>query len=372
MTTPAPRWTAGWDELAVEVIDRAVCTGCAGCVVACPQDVLDLDPGIGTPVLAASASVDGDVHRCVHAARGCTLCARVCPRFRLDRPDAAALSYQEGDPLGPHRRILLVRATDPEIAAAGQDGGLGSAILIHALDHGIIDGALVSGVEHPQRPVPRVARTRAELLACAGSRYTYSPNTVALGDADDLSRLALMSVGCQISVSAFAAARGARKLARRFALTVGLLCSKTFSDDLYAALLHAGHGIPREAITKVNIKGRLQVWHRAGYLEVPLKECHGFTRPQCTTCPDFTARHADISLGGIGARDRTTLAIVRTDLGEEIMTAMERDRSIVVEDAATGDPEAVALVRRMAERQRKRWPKMVRVVGDRRLSRPVG
>ena len=34
------RWTAQWKELYSEVIQSGLCTGCAGCVIACPHDVI--------------------------------------------------------------------------------------------------------------------------------------------------------------------------------------------------------------------------------------------------------------------------------------------------------------------------------------------
>ena len=42
LETPAQagRWTAQWKELYAEVITTGLCTGCAGCVVTCPHDVI--------------------------------------------------------------------------------------------------------------------------------------------------------------------------------------------------------------------------------------------------------------------------------------------------------------------------------------------
>ena len=46
-TQPAPaakeRWTASWKHLYDEVVTSGLCTGCAGCVIACPHDVLSYD-----------------------------------------------------------------------------------------------------------------------------------------------------------------------------------------------------------------------------------------------------------------------------------------------------------------------------------------
>jgi coenzyme F420 hydrogenase subunit beta len=360
--TVAERWRHDWSDLVEEVVDPGLCTGCSGCVIVCPKDVLRLDDA-WTPRLDPSAWFEGSERSCLHGEKGCTLCTRACPRFRAWRADADLQRWgRETTPdevIGAHRAVLLVEATDPAVAAAGQDGGLGSALLAYALEEDLIDAALVSYVDDGQRPRPGLARTRDELLAAAGSRYTYSPNTLALDEADEAGaeRLGLISVSCQVPIPAIAGARGARKLARRFALVIGLLCSKTFADEIYEELLEARYGITRDSIVKVNIKGRLQVWHGEEYTEIPLKEAHAWTRPGCVHCPDFSAEHADLSLGGIGRFPGKTLTIVRTDLGEELLQRMEADGLIAVSDAVENDPDAVALVHRLARNQRKRWPK---------------
>ena len=76
----------------------------------------------------------------------------------------------------------------------------------------------------------------------------------------------------------------------------------------------------------MNIKGKLQVWmHDDRYVEVPLKECHQWTREGCKLCPDFAAEHADISTGGIGKFNDWTLTIVRTDAGRDLLERMAAD-----------------------------------------------
>ena len=46
-TRRSTRWTTQWKELNDEVIDTGLCTGCAGCVISCPHDVIGYDHEAG-------------------------------------------------------------------------------------------------------------------------------------------------------------------------------------------------------------------------------------------------------------------------------------------------------------------------------------
>jgi len=361
---PRERWTAHWAHLYDEVVTSGLCTGCAGCVVACPHDVLGYDDTTGR-YKPFHLEEEGGPGGCVHGDRGCTSCTRACPRFRTWESEIDQHLFgrtRRSDEMeGIYKDIILARAADPDVHERGQDGGLVSAILIWALEHGYIDAALVSYLEgdgSTWKAVPGVARTREEVLAAAGSRYTYSANTLAYPEAvaAGAERLALVGMSCQSSVPPVMAARKAGKVARRFALNIGLLCSKTFDDAIFEELFEARYGIRRADIRKVNIKGVFQIWtHDGRYVEVPLKECHAWTREGCKLCPDFAAEHADISTGGIGAFNDWTLTIVRTALGREIIIKMLEDGTI---EGRPGDddPGAIALLRKLATVSRRRWP----------------
>ena len=358
------RWRAHWAQLFDEVVTTGLCTGCAGCVVACPYDVLGYKDteGVYRPF---HLEEDGGPGGCGHGERGCTSCTRACPRFRTWEPEIDSHLFgrtrRPDEMEGVSKDIILARATDPEIHERGQDGGLVSAILLWALDHGYIDAALVSYLEgdgSSWKAVPGVARTREEILASAGSRYTYSANTMAYGDAvsDGAEKIALVGMSCQSSVPPVMSVRKAGKPARRFALNIGLLCSKTFDDAIYEELFEARYGIRKQDMAKTNIKGVFQIWMKNGdYHEIPLKECHAWTRQGCKLCPDFAAEHADISTGGIGAFNDWTLTIVRTDLGRRIIIEMLEDGTI---EGRPGDddPGAIALLRKLATVSRRRWP----------------
>ncbi|MDP8991638.1 MAG: Coenzyme F420 hydrogenase/dehydrogenase, beta subunit C-terminal domain [Actinomycetota bacterium] len=364
MAAEDQRWRAHWAQLYDEVVTTGLCTGCAGCVVACPYDVLGYKDteGVYRPF---HLEEEGGPGGCGHGERGCTSCTRACPRFRAWEPDIDAHLFGRArrpeEMEGISKDIILARATDPEIHERGQDGGLVSAILLWALDHGYIDAALVSYLEGDGtswKAVPGVARTRDEILASAGSRYTYSANTLAYGEAvaGGAERIALVGMSCQSSVPPVMSVRKVGKVARRFALNIGLLCSKTFDDAIYEELFEAKYGLKKQDMAKTNVKGVFQIWMKNGdYHEVPLKECHAWTRQGCKLCPDFAAEHADISTGGIGAFNDWTLTIVRTDLGREILVKMLEDGTI---EGRPGDddPGAIALLRKLSTVSRRRWP----------------
>ncbi len=324
-----------WAELFTEVVTSGLCTGCAGCIVACPYDVLAYDD-TGGMYKPFHIDADGGPESCTHGVKGCTMCTRACPRFRLWEPEIDTHLFgrerTSEEVAGVSQDILLVRATDPEILELGQDGGLVSALLIWALEHDMIDAALVSNLEgdgSTWKAVPGLATNRAEVLAAAGSRYTYSANPLAypLAIEAGAERIALVGMGCQASAPPVMTARKAGKVARRLSLTIGLLCSKTFDDAIFPELFEARYGIARADIVKMNIKGVFQVWTRdGGYHEIPLKEAHAWTREGCKSCPDFAAEHADISTGGIGAFNDWTLTLVRTDQGRELMDGDDRRR----------------------------------------------
>ncbi len=360
----AGRWTAQWKELYAEVVTSGLCTGCSGCVVACPHDVLGYKDteGVYRPFhLEEELGPDN----CIHGEKGCTSCTRACPRFRTWETEIDNFMFGRSRTIdeidGINKDIILARASDDMVHKMGQDGGVVSAMLIWCLEKGYIDAALVSYVEgdgSSWKAIPGVAKTKDEILAAAGSRYTYSATPMAYMEAvaGGAEKLALVGMSCHSSVPPVMSARKAGKPARRFALNIGLLCSKTFDDAIFEELFEAKYGLKKADMVKMNIKGVFQIWMKNGdYHEINLKECHAWTREGCKTCPDFAAEHADISTGGIGESNDWTLTIVRTDLGREIIIKMLEDGSLIARPGDE-DPGAIALLRRLARVSRNRWP----------------
>jgi coenzyme F420 hydrogenase subunit beta len=365
-----------WRELYHEVVETGLCTGCAACVMACPRDVLgytghegyagdagDAPNAEGRPDFLPIQIGESMAHdQCTIGDRGCDICTRACPRFRSWESDFDSELFgrqrERDEVYGISRSVLLTKTTDKAIAQVGQDGGLVSSLLVWGLENDKIDAAATSRITDDRGPfdsAPFLATNREEVLASAGSRYTYAATPLAAMEADDrgLKRLALVGMSCQASINGSIRARGVNKWKRRIELTVGLLCSKTFTWEGQAKVL-SDHGIDIADVVKINIKGKYQVWLRDGsFHEVPLKPFHEFTRPGCLLCPDFSAQHADIATGGIGAHDDYTLTIVRTARGEEWLQGVI-DAGLV--ETAPLDDVAAKLVNKLSTWSRKRWP----------------
>ena len=270
--SPAParptRWTAQWKELYEEVITTGLCTGCAGCVVVCPHDVIGYEHE-ERKYRPFHLEDELGLDDCVHGVKGCTSCTRACPRFRAWEPEADMHLFgrvREPDEMyGIYKDLLLCRASDDWVHTHGQDGGFVGSMLIWLLEEGYIEAALTSFLEGDGtswKARPGLARTKEEVLASAGSRYTYSANTLALRDAEaaGLTKLALVGMSCQSSALPIMWSRKVGKSSRPFLFNIGLLCSKTFDDAIFEELFLAKYGLRKEDMVKMNIKGVFQIW----------------------------------------------------------------------------------------------------------------
>ena len=340
------------DLLMREVITPGKCVGCAACVTICPVDVFDYED---------EKPRDTRSDACVY----CELCVDVCPVLRptdQDLPEQIGLKQpilDEG--FGPYNYGCFVRITDKAPKIDGQDGGLCSALLIHMMESGAIEGAVIGTEEsgNPQMGSANLATTPAEVIAGARSRYTYQPNTVALIEAmkRDIKPIAVVGVPCQVDgvrQQQYSSIRldVAKWYEQNIKLVIGLFCSESFTAEGIDALATELE-VDKGDIKNINIKGKVIIQLADGREErKSLKAFGQYARPACLYCLDYAADNADIGLGGIGP-DGYTFTVVRTEAGHEAFQALLKTgwiESVPME----AHPKAKALLARLSKYKRNR------------------
>jgi coenzyme F420 hydrogenase subunit beta len=326
------------------VLSKDTCTGCCACIVACPYDCLAL--------VEAKPSL---VEKCGE----CGICAKVCAQYQWSLSDMERFSFgrerKVEDVFGVHRRTVVARATDDQVLRVAQDGGVVTALLMCALDSGYVSCAVVSGVDSnkPLYPVPKIASSKVDLLACAGTRYSYSPNLLALAEAmKKKSAIAFVGTPCQISAIRRLQHAGLKKY-NLVKLLLGLMCSECFDfETLIEQHLHRELKLDLQNVAKINIKGKLVVTMKDGRVTaLPLAEAKQYVRRSCRFCSDFSAELADISVGGLGL-DGWNLAIVRSEKGEELFSEAEKAGAIQIRDV-TEESNALKLLGKLSSKRRR-------------------
>ena len=227
--------------------------------------------------------------------------------------------------LGTYKEAVSARATDKDILKVSQDGGIVSALLIHAIEEGIIEGAVVAGKKDGEkwRPEPGVAMAKEDILGAAGTRYTMSPNLSALKEAvrqNGLEKVGIVLTPCQtLALRKLQAYPFARFVADKVNLAIGIFCMENFPLAALDTFSQAKLEIPKEDVDKMDIgKGKFWITSDGEEKGLGLKFTHGYEQSACNICSDYVAEFADISTGSVGSPDGWSTVLKRTDSGQTI------------------------------------------------------
>ena len=302
----------GQAALAAEVIDRGLCAVCGACVGLCPYFVHQE----GRVILGDPCTLD----------KG--LCYDFCPM-------AGARGEFSGD-LGQVKKIFIARAVRSEFRKRAQYGGVVSALVYLALKEGLVREAVLTSGHPEDAPYGVRVRSKAEVLAAAGSRYSASGAVAALNEAlaePDSHPLALVGTPCQIKAAA--AMRRARTgdvsfRPRRIKLLIGLFCTWALDWRRLSAYLRFmlfGERAFRYDIPPPPARV-FMVYTGDGIKAFPLDEIRPMSLKACGFCDDMTSTQADLSVGSVEGLDGWNTVIVRTAAGARL-TKLAREKGLL-------------------------------------------
>jgi len=301
----------GQCELVDKVISQGICVKCGVCVNLCPYfDYFD-----------GRIVVTDDCHAETWR------CLQICPRADYDGTslDKEGAAQQEKSEIGPFREIFIAQAKDEEIRGKAQYGGFVSSLLIYALEERLVRATILTDKGDGISPSGLIARDRADILKCAGSRYTGAGGLAAFNRAikDDGQRLAVVGLPCQME----ALGRMRRmnpdgeERESRVSLKIGLFCTWALDyRKLHNYLKTMGIGSP---IQKYDIPPPpaqiFQIQTEHGWQDFPLDDLRPLIQEGCTLCEDMTAESADISVGTVEGMEGWNTVVVRSERGAQLL-----------------------------------------------------
>jgi len=129
---------------------------------------------------------------------------------------------------GIYKSHMVTHAVADQIHQTGVAGASVSALLIHGLETGFLDAAIVAGYdkEKPWQVRPFLVTERQGVLAAARSKYgVCSTNTLLAEAAKNCERIGMVACPCHVwGVRKLALRKLAPKITDRINLVIGLYC----------------------------------------------------------------------------------------------------------------------------------------------------
>ncbi len=316
-----------------DVVDWRLCIGCGACAYICPQQKVELRDflaeGIRPVVTDASCA-------------GCSACLEVCPGIETDfgtlppGPKLGNRTFQAD--WGQVLEIWEGYAVDPDIRFRGSSGGALTALAAYAIERAGMHGVLHIGqhAEDPVRNQTRLSRSRSELLAAVGSRYSPASVCNGLGLVESAPAPSVI-IGKPSEIAALRKAEGLRPtLAAKVGVALSFFCAESPSTAGTLALLEK-MGVKTTDLADLRYRGQGWPGHfaptRRGEAEPAGKMTYAESwaflqrfRPWSVQLwPDGSGELADISCGDPwyeqpdGENPGFSLVVVRTERGRDLV-----------------------------------------------------
>jgi coenzyme F420 hydrogenase subunit beta len=233
------------------IVKNGLCTGCGTCEALCPAEaiklLIDKNKGVFIPQLVKD--------KC----NKCGICLKVCPGHEVDFKELNLEIFgkePENLLIGNYINCYVGHTNDNNIRYNSSSGGLVTAILIFALEKGLIDGALVTRMrkDKPLEPEPFIARTREEVIEASKSKYCPVPANIALREIMEVEgKYAVVGLPCHIH-GLRKAQRINKKLRERIVLHLGIFCNHAPNFWGTKLLLHRLK-IKEDEVIKLDYRG---------------------------------------------------------------------------------------------------------------------
>jgi len=318
-------------DLESKVITRGKCCLCGACIAFCPRiEVVD------------------DVPQLVEYDALCGMCYTQCPRSFLDIP-----AIEEGffgrtrtdELIGVNNGIFASRGKDSTLRKRVQDGGTVTALIRYALDTGMLDAVVATGLsdDAPWKPVPVVLTDSSEVSKVAGSKYSLSPNIIGVKEAIDAGFENIGFVGLPCNIQALRNIQISKEpyqiKIEKVKLMIGLFCMENFRyDDLMSRFVKKVLKVNLEDVVKFEMReGSFWVTTDDTTYSVLIRELDKYAAEGCKHCRDFTAELSDISIGSVGSDHGWSTVIRRSEAGTKIFEGAITDGYIEVANIAGTD-----------------------------------
>jgi coenzyme F420-reducing hydrogenase beta subunit/ferredoxin len=276
----------------------------------------------------------------------CGACALVCPtKSILERKNIYPLSSVDikemeeeflsgtiDNDLGVNREMFAGKSS-----IEGQDGGMATSILERGIEMSLLDAAVVVQKNKRCGANAVFVDEMDQVLQAKGTKYVRVSVIAPLLEALERGkrRIAVVGTPCQI--------RAVRKLQRQGYFNekfpdaqiflIGLFCFESFDYSFLESCIRKLFGIDPDRAEKMQIaRGRFIVTVDGKEYSCRVRELESAVRAGCGFCDDLVSRLADISIGSIGSAEGYSTVIVRSEMGEKLLDAVQFSRREINRD----------------------------------------
>ena len=252
--------------------------------------------------------------------------------------------------IGRLDRAWISYAADEDVRAGAASGGVVSALLLHLLDTGRIDGAIVTQIDCSQGRIGCkvvLARNPRDVLDARTSKYVDVPlvsdglNAIEAFDGN----VAVVALPCHTAAFRRLAERRP-ELGAKIKYIITLFCGHCSHRALLDGVL-AGKGIDQSCVTEFAFRRGRWRGHMTGTLAdgssfaFPFKHfsmyhnLNFFCLPRCLACHDHTGYQSDFSVGDAWLREmkaepiKHSMVLARNPEATQIIQQMVSQNKLV-------------------------------------------